>query len=135
MRRVIRRNVWETNSSTTHNIVIMTEEQAEKWENENLYYYKTGWYDAFKDFPESEKPKQGQLYTKEEVLHFYKLKGYEPDENYNDEDDPEEAFIKEMYDFIKYDWFKDSDLEMDDNYYTTPSGENIVVMCQYGYDG
>ena len=35
MKKVIRNGVFETNSSTQHTCVIMTEEQNKKWEEEN----------------------------------------------------------------------------------------------------
>lgn len=122
MKKVIRNGVFETNSSTCHSVIIMTEEQNKKWEKENLYYYSgSRYYNPFKELPEDKQPKAGSLYTKDEVLEFYKLIGYESEE---------------IYDFISYeDWCNSEYLERDTNYYTTPGGEKIVVKCKYGYDG
>lgn len=142
MKKVIRYSVWETNSSTQHTCVIMTEEQNKKWKEENLYYYGGGYWNHFKELPKDKQPKAGGFYTQDEVLEFYKLIGYEPDpEIYApDEDDEEDnvydVFISEMDDFITYEnWSRSEYLEYDDNYYTTPGGEKIVVECKYGYDG
>lgn len=142
MKKVIRNGVFETNSSTQHSVIIMTEEQDEKWKEENLYYYEKSYWNSFKKLSEDKQPKAGCLYTKDEVLEFYKLIGYEPDpEIYSPDEDDEEndvndIFIKEMDDFISYeDWGNSEYLEYDTNYYTTPGGEKIVVKCKYGYDG
>ena len=139
MKKVIRREVWETNSSMTHSCVIMTAEQDKKWKEENLYYYPEAryWYDPFDKVPEDSKPKHGCFYTQEEVLNFYKLQGYECDMDiYDDEEDPVDAFIREMCDFIRYDtWNNDDYLEYDEHTFVTPGGETIVVSCLYGRDG
>ena len=145
-KKVTRRCVWETNSSTTHSTIIMTEEQYEKWKWKNLYYYPPNkWYDPFEKLPKDKKPQPGCLYTQDEVLEFYKLKGYEynplelddydEDEAY-DERELKDMYIKEMCDFAGYDaWHDDECLEFDDTTYTTPSGETIIVECKYGWDG
>jgi len=138
MKRVIRKCVWETNSSTSHSTVIMTADQYKRWEEENLYYYPPNkWYDPFEKLSEDQKPVGGCLYTQEEVLQFYKLAGYEEyDPNYYGEEEfTEDDYIREMGDFIGYgNWSEDEYLENDTNYYTTPGGEEIVVCCKYGND-
>lgn len=146
MKKVIRNGVFETNSSACHSVIIMTEEQNKKWERDNLYYYGgSRYYNPFKELPEDKQPKAGGFYTQDEVLEFYKLIGYEPHPEEYDEDDedegeddydPNDEFIKEMCDFAGYrSWHESEYLEYDDNYYTTPGGEKIVVECKYGYDG
>ena len=145
-KRVIRRCVFESNSSTSHSTIIMTDEQYNKWKEEKLYYYPPNrWYDTFKKLPEDKKPKSGCLYTQDEVLEFYKLKGYEynplelddydEDEAY-DERELKDMYIKEMCGFAGYDaWHDDEYLEFDEHTYTTPGGETIIVACKYGRDG
>lgn len=141
MKEVIRKEVWETNSSTSHSVVIMTEDKYKQWEKENLYYYDGGrsWYDPFDKLPEDKKPKADGLYTQDEVIEFYKLQGYEYDPTSGDYDTDEEnkdQYIKEMGDFASYDaWANDEYLEFDTNEFITPGGEKIVVCCKYGYDG
>lgn len=134
--RTIRRCVFETNSSLSHSCVIMTEEQDKKWEEENLYYYPNSFYNPFNDLPEDKRPKSGCLYTQDEVIGFYELQNYVYDPNdYSDEEDPKEEFIKEMGDFIGYNqWVDDEDSYHDTETYTTPRGEKIIVHCKYGSD-
>ena len=138
MKYIIRRCVWETNSSTTHSCIIMTAEQHERWEKEKLYFYQANWYNPFKELPDDEQPKNGFLYTQEEVLDFLKKYGYEYDpkkwEEY--EENALEQFIYECdSDFHGYNRWHDSEyLEMDENYYTTPGGETVVIECKYGSD-
>jgi len=56
-----------------------------------------------------------------------------------DDKDHFETLLKELslyWDFPNIEAYKDDyDLEIDFHEYTTPSGDNIVVMCKYGYDG
>lgn len=132
MKRAIRREIWETNSSTSHSVIIMTADKYKKWEEENLYYYiGRSWYDPFENLSEEKKPKGGELYTQDEIIEFYKLQGYEcdPDEENKDQ------YIRGMGDFVGYQSFSEDEyLETDVNYYTTPGGEEIVVCCKYGSD-
>ena len=141
MKKVIRKNVWETNSSTSHSCVIMTEEQHKKWEEENLYYYKrNAW--VFEKLLPDERPQVGCLYTQDEVLSFYELTEYkynpeDYNEDYWDENEEFEAkdnFIREFDDFISYNSFNNEYLEYDETEYTTPGGEKIIVSCLYGTD-
>lgn len=139
MKRAIRREVWETNSSTSHSVIIMTADKYKKWEEENLYYYiGRDWYDPFENLPEEKKPKSGELYTQDEIIEFYRLQGYEYDPasgDYDTDEENKDQYIREMSDFVGYQSFSEDEyLETDVNYYTTPGGEEIVVCCKYGSD-
>lgn len=143
MKEVFRQGVFETNSSTSHSTVIMTEDMYKKWEEENLYYYPSDrWYNPYESLPKDKQPKPGCLYTQDEVWEFYRLIGYECNldevDDYDEDDDEEtlkDKYIREMGDFIGYEsWSEDEYLETDNNYYTTPGGEKIVVSCKYGND-
>ena len=135
MKRVIRRCVWETNSSMTHSCTIMTKSQSDLWEKENVYYYKISWWNSFKDLPKEEQPVNGMFYNQDEVLKFLEKIGchYDPKEF---EDDVNQ-FIKECdCGFKSYSMWEDDDwLDRDANTFTTPGGEEIVVYCKYGRDG
>ena len=134
MKKIVRRCVFETNSSMTHSCIIMSEEQANKWMNGDIYYCTIKWYNPFRDLPESSRPKYGQFYTLKEVLEFYKRLGYD----ITGDEEELELFMKEVveHDFITYEqWINDEYLECDQETYTTPGGENIVVYCKYGHDG
>ena len=135
MKRVIRKCVWETNSSTTHSCTIMTKEQSDLWEKGNVYYYEINWWNSFEDLPKEEQPINGMFYSQDEVLKFLEKIDchYDPKEF---EDDVTQ-FIKECdCDFMSYGMWKDDEwLDCDANTFTTPGGEEIVVYCKYGRDG
>jgi len=126
--KVIRRGIWETNSSMTHSCVIMTAEQDKKWTDEGLYYYPALRWNPFRNLSKEEQPVSGQLYTKEEVLEFIrKEEGLREPSDITDE-------IRD-YEFILFDdWVNDDYLEKDSETFTTPGGETIVVHCKFGGD-
>lgn len=143
MKRVIRRETWETNSSTTHSVVIMSHDQYERWEHDGLYYFNpSDWWNPFDKLPTEQHPIKGALYTKSEVIEFIKLLGeeeeleeYLEEEEYEDDDYGFDRFVQED-DFFSYiGWTEDEYLETDETFYTTPGGEEIVICCKYGRDG
>ena len=135
MRHIIRRSVFDSNSSTMHTCVIMTEDQYKKWESGKLYYYKYSVW-LFDKLPKEKRPEVGCLYTQDEVISFYDLTEYQYNPStYEEYSNSKDQFIKEMGDFIGYDnWFDDEYLEMDNEKYITPNGEKIIVFCKYGND-
>ena len=143
MKETKRQNVFETNSSMSHSLVIMTEDQHKKWEDEKLYYYDYDYDDwTFHEVPEDKRPVKGLFYTQEEVLEFLKLAGYEYDpaeagEYDEDYEDPIDDFIYDIdYYFKGYDRWHESDWEEYDSYmYTTPGGEHLVIETKCGRDG
>lgn len=117
----IRKNVFETNSSSTHSLVMAVKSDFDKWQKGD-YYYCHSWYawdeeeapEAFKG-----KFKKGSFFPVAEVDAYYEAKGEERD-----------------YDFQTYDEFCDSDyLEYEGYSYKTPNGEEIVAIAKFGYDG
>lgn len=125
------KTIFETNSSTTHSVVVMPKEKYDKWTSGLYYYEPDSYYDEkFKD----KKPVKGEIYTEEQVLEFLSELGYE----YNDEDYDSVSKYVEGIDagFISEEsWFEDEYLETDETHYTTPGGEEIVICCKYGRDG
>ena len=120
----IRRNTFETNSSSTHSMVICTAEEFEKWANGELYASR--WEEGFK--------------TKEEVIENLK-KGY--GEYFDENGDfvcPEFGYYDTLEELIneESEWFDldgwCGELECDENEYTTSSGEKLKIMCRYGND-
>ena len=114
----IRRNTFETNSSSTHNLVIGMAKEMDAWMEGKTLYCMYEYHDG--PF------KVGQFYDKEYVDNYIKVQNPE----YADE--PEEMYGD--YDLYTFDRFGDY-LEVDTNTFTTPSGEVIKIACQYGYDG
>ena len=133
MKRVIRGCVWETNSSMTHSCVIMSAEQYERWKKDDLYCYKASkWWNPFKDLPEEQQPKNGMIYTEDEAVDFLKLIG----EKYDEEDYYHISQFLSEYSFYSYGCFTDDEYcEFDATDYTTPNGEELVIICKYGHDG
>lgn len=133
MRRVIRRGVFETNSSTSHSLIIMSKDQYDKWENDGLYFFHANnWWNPFEKLPMGQRPVMDALYSKTEVKDYIERLGDE----YNEEDD-EFSFDKmaEENCFYSYASFmEDEYLESEINEYTTPSGEKLVICCKYGTD-
>ena len=132
MKKVIRRCVFETNSSMSHSLVIMTADENKRWEEEKLYYYTHDCYNPFRELPEDQQPINNTLYTQEEALNFVKLLGYEYKE---DEYDTVDEFLRES-DFYGYDDWHESEWEEYNSYtYTTKSCEELIIETKYGEDG
>ena len=127
--KTIRANTFETNSSSTHSMVILTEEQNNKINNGELYL--TNKYDE-------------ELITKEERDAIF----YKAIERYNEEY-PENT-ISTIEEFMETDDYLDNQSEFpcnindwsDDEYssydyynYTSPSGDKLVIHVKYGYNG
>ena len=133
MKRQIRRNVFETNSSSTHSLTLILKSDYDKWDKENGFLFTgSGWC-----YPEGNKPQKDHVYTKEEAIEFEKLSKYPPKDDFDWDD--EDAVLEMLHD---NEWF-DSDYYW--NYYceeyetfedtiTTPSGDEVIAFGYYGYD-
>lgn len=117
----IRKNVFETNSSSTHSLVMAVKSEFDKWEAGECYYCNSWWSYKEEHAPEAFKGKfkAGEFFSVAEVDAYYEALGEERD----------------PYDFQTYEEFCDDDLEYEDYTYTTPSGEVIVACAKFGYDG
>ena len=122
--KVIRLGVFETNSSSTHTMIIMPEEEYKKWESGELLRYR--WDDKFITREENDK------IVKELIKQYAKEHNTSVDEvdvddvySYYDED---VAYTLEEFD-------DRMNLENDIETYTTKNGETIVIRCWYGYEG
>ena len=129
MKKQIRRGVFETNSSSTHSCTIMMKDDYDRWKRDELYLF-----DGIPHhYPEECRPEVGKMYTKEEVIEF--LKAYNKSHGYDDNDyEDYEVFEDDRRDeeFKKYD--DESNLEEDYTTFTTPGGETVIALCEYGYD-
>lgn len=125
--KTIRANTFETNSSSTHSLIILTEEEEQKLDSGELYLstkYNT------------------DLITKEEAYKIF-LKAMEID-NYIQ--DPEYSLEENIKDYLencddRYElpcsldnWTSEDYLAIDTNHYTSPSGDKLVIICKYGND-
>jgi len=107
--RQVRTGTFETNSSSTHTLVIMSKEDYEKFRNGEL-------------FLDGDNP-----ITKEELIsrnkeEIEKIFGGDFDEFVHDER-------------LDYDSIMDTDYETFYQAHTTKNGEEIVAFGYYGYDG
>ena len=134
MKRVIRDGVFETNSSTQHSIVILSEDNYNRWKEDDGLYVLKDYYYTWKGKKAS--PEIGKLYTRDEIRAIYEENG----DDYWQEDD--DAFMDWLYEddwlkyegFITYEDWRELELEQDENEFTSPSGDKMVALCAYGYD-
>ena len=127
--KTIRNNVFETNSSSTHSVSVFYAEDYEKFKNNELLY----------------NPESDELITSEEGVEILlnnlseeskikilndKLTYSEIVDLYMDELEDIEVpkFYKELIDSYY------NDLETDITEFNTKSGENLIIMCRYGYN-
>lgn len=111
----VRKNVFETNSSSTHSLVMAVKSDFDKWEKGEVYYCNSWWSSKDKN-----RFTEGKFYPKAEIDAYYESIGEERD----------------TYDFCTYDEFCDTDyLECSTYSYTTPGGEVVKAVARYGYDG
>lgn len=124
--KVIRREAFETNSSTSHSIVILSEEDAKRWEEDpNLYAcescYSWFWLDK------SKKPEKTKLYTRQELLELL----CKEDNSIPDYYEKEEDFFRDEG-FVNFEMWENIELEEDSNEFESPSGDKMVAYCKYG---
>lgn len=126
--KTIRYNVFETNSSSTHSMVVLDEEDYNRWVNEGLYYDSNA----------------KELLTLEDIRFLVRQdmvryrKRCEPEKVLDKiTDDEVDDYLSDNYwDYPEsYEGFTSSEyLEYDTNYYTTKKGEKFVMVCKYGHD-
>ena len=104
----VRQGTFETNSSSTHSIVIVEDDQLEKWKTGELLYV----------------PLKDKFLNKVEAEEYLKELGEDDDIWWG-----EKPLTCDEY-FERY-----NDLECNETTYTTTKGEKIHIFCRYGYDG
>lgn len=137
MKQTIRFNTFETNSSSTHNIVIIPDDQWDKWSSDELFYLRDEYGYYGKKLLELNN--NSRYFTKEflenctlfeEADKIPLKKDYEYIDVYN------QALRKWCYhlDFITFTLWDENELEEDITEYTTPKGEKLRILCKYGFD-
>ena len=132
--RQIRLNCFETNSSSTHCLVVTEENTFEKWVDGVLFYNEdeTKFIDK-EDFLKVVKGKFPDIEMKnlDELIHEGETK--------TDENNTYEASdVFYSVDTFPYDFWNNGRYEYlmhDRTTYTTPKGEKLAIHCWYGYDG
>lgn len=114
---------FETNSSSTHSMVICTKDEWDRWVAGELYAsrYEKG----FKT-----KEEVMEEYKKMYPEHFDSEGNFIPDAMYKTFEDFQYYYSTEWYDIDG--WV--GELESNETEYTTQSGEVIKVICRYGYN-
>jgi hypothetical protein len=124
--KVTRNGFFETNSSSTHSLSICTKEQFLKWKNNEIYYLHFSPKELGKEY-------DGKFVSREEfiaaVKEAYLAETGEMEEGELLEFAEEEGFIE----VSTYESFG-SEYETFEEFYTTPSGDEIVVFGYYGSD-
>ena len=105
--RQVRFGTFETNSSSTHSLVIGTPEQIKKWEAGELFI---NYYDDYAT----------EFKTKEELDQM---------------EETEESFYRDEWKNGE-EWDEATEyLDHDSQIITTPGGEQLSIVCAYGRDG
>ena len=142
----IRKNVFETNSSSTHTLAICTEDEYKKWQEGKMLFNK--WNETF--IKNSINITKQDKVEAEERYNTYKGKYYkdwselteaERDEyiyNYIAQQRRQEKSFSFEEDGLTYQEFmqdcSNGGLETETSHYTSPSGDKLVITCAYGYN-
>lgn len=135
----MRKNVFETNSSSTHSITMCTQDEYSSWSNGDVLF-NDGWWsvDNTSEF------KNKKFVTREQAEDIIKKDKFYGGEDISKLSDDELAFGYcdetdeyhdgyELYTFESY--LKSNEyLEQFQTEYTTPSGDVVVAFGSYGYD-
>lgn len=142
MKQVIRLNTFETNSSSTHCMIIIPDKYFDDFEAGKLFYVdkwnKELREELGKEFVSLEELSSTKWW--EDNYNFESEKeDYANEYGYNVEEDSEEleaqfldSFLSDN-DIIKSEGWHEN-LEQDETTYTTESGDVIHIRCAHGYD-
>ncbi len=118
--RVVRKGVFETNSSSTHSLTICTKEEYEQWERGEVLL------DILDD----------EFIKRKDVIESLKKDECFNDEgiDWNDDDVVDDVLADGEFNTIER--YYDNDILEGYCYdYTTKSGDEIVIFGRYGYSG
>ena len=145
----IRKNVFETNSSSTHTLAICTEDEYKDWQDGKLLLNK--WNETFikntivitkQDRKEAEEyytrckgkyykdwseltDKEREEYTYNHVAQQRRQEKSPPFDDYEGSGLTYQEFLQDC---------SNDGLETDVSHYTSPSGDKLVITCAYGYN-
>ena len=137
MKRQIRRNIFETNSSSTHSLIICSEEEFKAWEKGEIYFDEYGKEKFISNTGLNE-------YDKEMAEMDYEKNKNKFQKNWRDlsKDAKQEYYLKYakengiINENIKTyeEYMDDYSLETFVQRYISKSGDKIVVFGKYGID-
>lgn len=127
----VRRNVFETNSSSVHSITMCLEDIYDKWVNDEVYFY-----DSTYKLPKG----RDKFFTWDDMLEFMRNELNVDEEDIKalieakENDDSEFTSILQDSDFYTADSYEsyNEDCESYAEVFTTPMGERVVA---FGYAG
>lgn len=125
MKITIRPKVFETNSSMSHSLVVLTKSDYERWKNDSTLYIAT-LFDG-----------KTIVIPFEEVEKLF-LADYRKQYDDKEKEYDREKFLRYLsYEDVKtFEQFSEDEYnEFDRHEYTTPSGDELVICCSFGYDG
>ena len=117
----VRLKTFETNSSSSHSLIIVSKEDLEQWKKDKLFLY------------------DGKLMKKKEIIEHVKQQRrwyYEKFAESCPAEDDDEAWLAEARDWgdlMSYEDYVDGPdtYEAMSETYTTKSGEEVVAICRY----
>ncbi len=124
MKTIIRRNVFETNSSASHSLVILPKDEYKRWEEGELYTLISDYTFLYNKW--DNKPQKGKLYTRDEVINMLKTSPYFYEYSIEEQ-------IRDNY-FVTYEDWENIELERETEEFVTPSGDVMIADSKYGYD-
>lgn len=135
----IRRGVFETNSSSTHSLVICNDQEYNDWKNRKLLYdiYSEKFVDTNKFVITPDQYQEGQQHYED---HKTKCMKDWVDLTKDEQRSYLFEFIINNYDPYQYKDYYDYVSEMEDQEesfekkYTTPKGDVVHVLGYFGYD-
>lgn len=115
----VRKDLFETNSSSTHSLTMCPEEDYNKWRDNELFF--NSWEEKF--------------FTKKEMIDSIVKSGYYTEESISNFSECKFNEVIKGRGFYTYNEYWDDDyLEWFVDTYTTKSGETIVAFGKYGND-
>lgn len=155
---IVRRGVFETNSSNTHSITLCSKNNYDRWRNGEILF--SPWYNTFIEDIENYYKKQyirdkASFDWKEKTIEYNGIKLSYKNSNYDvalsqlfTEENLNGISEEELEEFIEYIKYTDTALFTMDEYfdyyceyfetyeedYTTEGGEEVVAFGYYGHD-
>ena len=127
MKRQVRRNVFETNSSSVHSITMCKKSEFDAWQNGDLLLF-TGYRS---DYNCSNPPIPDCFYSRAQAIEYQKQsEWYEEGEVDFSDNDVVNTWLREN-EWYDYDSYGGGYEEFYDEY-TTESGETVVAFGYYG---
>lgn len=142
----IRKNVFETNSSSTHTLAICTEDEYKDWQDGKLLFNK--WRETFVKnsikITKQDREEAERCYTQYKGKYYKnwsELTDAEREEytyNHIAQQRRQEKSLSFEEDGLTYQEFmqncNNDGLETETSHYTSPSGDKLVITCAYGYN-